>query len=98
VPSGMAPQFTAMKGLCFLADNAWMICENTSLPTPLSPFIKTERSVLATCVAMFNAWFNAGALPIIAKRFFIDCKSMPPNPLKEEFGLKLFNAFSIFPK
>jgi hypothetical protein len=68
-----------------------MICEKTSLPTPLSPLMRTLKSVLATCAATFNAWLSAGELPIIPKRFLIDCKSImfSSGPLKS--NLELFN-------
>jgi hypothetical protein len=68
----MAPQFTAMNELCFRDDKAWMICEKTSLPTPLSPTINTLKSVEATCTATLSAWFNAGELPMMPNLFFID--------------------------
>jgi hypothetical protein len=60
------------------------MCEKTSLPLPLSPVIKTEISVGATWLAIFMALFNNGELPIMPKRCFISCISMPPSPLKGE--------------
>jgi hypothetical protein len=48
VPSGMAPQFTAMYFPCFLCDKAWIILGILYLPTPLSPVTNTEMSVGAT--------------------------------------------------
>lgn len=55
VPSGIAPQLTAIKGLCFLVDNACIIWLKASLPTPLSPVIKTDKSVAATWTAVSKA-------------------------------------------
>jgi hypothetical protein len=69
----MAPQLTAIKGLCFRAEREWMMCEKTSLPTPLSPFINTLKSVFATCIATSSAYTSAGELPIIPNLFFIAC-------------------------
>ena len=60
VPSGMAPQFIAINFWCFLALRPWMIFENTSFPTPLSPVIKVLKSVDATLTAVFNALSSRG--------------------------------------
>ena len=72
VPSGMAPQLTAMNELCLRADKACMAIENASFPTPLSPQIKTVRSVPATCAATCKAKFSAGELPMMPNLFLID--------------------------
>jgi hypothetical protein len=53
-----------------------MMCENTSLPLPLSPVIKTEISVGATWFAIFIARLSKGELPMIPKRCFISCISI----------------------
>jgi len=53
-----------------------MIFENDSLPTPLSPVIKTLMSVGATLIAVSRAWFNAGELPTISNRFLMLCNSI----------------------
>ena len=45
VPSGMAPQFTAIYLPCFLCDKECIILGILSLPTPLSPVTNTEMSV-----------------------------------------------------
>ena len=74
VPSGIAPQFTAIYLACFLCDNECIILGIFSLPTPLSPVTKTEISVGATLMAFSKARFKCVSLPIIPKRCFNACK------------------------
>src|SRR5690606_33282842 len=76
VPSGIAPQLTAIKGLCLRDERACIILENASLPTPLSPTISTDKSVLATCAAVLNAWLSAAELPMIPNLFLMLCSSI----------------------
>ena len=52
VPSGIAPQLTAINCPCFLFDKECIILEKDSLPEPLSPVINTVISVGATCSAI----------------------------------------------
>ena len=73
VPSGIAPQFTAMYLPCLRRDSEWMMRGITSFPTPLSPVMSTEMSVGATCMAFSIARFNLGSLPIMLNRCFIAC-------------------------
>ena len=71
VPSGIAPQFTAMYFLCFLAQSdQTIILGKNSFPEPLSPVTSTERSIGATRMARAMARINAGELPIIENRCF----------------------------
>ena len=49
--SAMAAQLTATNGLVARAEWAWMYWATTSLPTPLSPVIKTLASPAAARVA-----------------------------------------------
>jgi hypothetical protein len=53
-----------------------MICENTSLPTPLSPVINIDKLVGATRTATSNALLSAGAFPMIPNRCLTDCNSI----------------------
>ena len=46
--SGMAPQFTATKGLWARGLARWMACASSSLPEPLSPCSSTLASDWAT--------------------------------------------------
>ena len=73
VPSGMAPQLTAMYVPCLRWLFWWMICGKFSLPTPLSPVISTERSVGATCMATSMARLSVASLPMIPKRCLTCC-------------------------
>ena len=73
VPSGIAPQFTAMYLPCFLCDKEWIIFGILSLPTPLSPVTNTEISVGATWMAFSTARFSFGSFPIIPNRCFVAC-------------------------
>ena len=70
VPSGMAPQFTAIYLACLRAEYACIICGKNSFPTPLSPTTSTDRSVGATRRATLKARFSSSELPIIPKRCF----------------------------
>ncbi len=73
VPSGMAPQFTAIYFPCLRELKAWMICGKNSLPVPLSPHTSTDRSIGATLTALSRAAVRAGALPTIPKRWRACC-------------------------
>jgi hypothetical protein len=46
--SGSAPQLTGMKGPATLGEASWMNRASRSLPTPLSPIIRTVESTAAT--------------------------------------------------
>ena len=65
VPSGMAPQFTAMYLPCLRTLFVCIIFGKNSLPTPLSPVMSTVRSVLATCIAVSIALNSPGSFPMI---------------------------------
>ena len=71
VPSGIAPQFTAIYLPCFRLDRVCMMRGILSFPTPLSPVTRTEMSVGATCIAFSMARFSLGSLPMILNRCFI---------------------------
>ena len=73
VPSGMAPQFTAMYFACLRGDPAWMICGKNSFPVPLSPVTSTDRSIGATRRARCTAPISAGALPTMPQRALACC-------------------------
>lgn len=63
VPSGIAPQLTAIYLECLRDENPCMILGKNSLPVPLSPVTNTERSIGATCMARETAAISPGALP-----------------------------------
>ena len=71
VPSGIAPQFTAINLLCFLCESWWMIFGKDSFPTPLSPVTKTVISVGATLTAFSIALSSPAELPIISNLCFM---------------------------
>ena len=71
VPSGIAPQLTAMYLACFLGEFWWMIFGIFSFPTPLSPVTKTEISVAATRKDFSKARFSPSLIPMIPKRCFM---------------------------
>ena len=89
VPSGMAPQFTAIYLACLRAEYACIICGKNSFPTPLSPTTSTDRSVGATRRATLKARFSSSELPIIPKRCFTDVMSIFSAILR---SLQLFVA------
>jgi hypothetical protein len=64
----------AIKLLCLLLDKSWMTRLKTSLPTPLSPWMRTVRSVGDTRSAVDKALFKTSLLPMIPNRCFILCK------------------------
>ena len=70
VPSGMAPQLTAMYCPCLRLLFWWIIFGKCSLPTPLSPVMSTDRSVGATWMAMSMARFSPSELPIMPNFIF----------------------------
>ena len=51
-PSAMAPQSTATKGPDARGDAVWMARATSSLPVPLSPWMRTVASVEATRAAV----------------------------------------------
>ena len=69
----MAPQLIAMKLLCLRNESSWIILLNISLPTPLSPWINTDKSVVATLIAVFSALSSNGDRPIIPNLCFTPC-------------------------
>ena len=75
VPSGIAPQFTAIYWPCLRRLYWWIIWGKLSLPTPLSPVISTDKSVGATCMATSIARVKASVLPIIPNLSFTCCIS-----------------------
>ena len=75
VPSGMAPQFTAMYCPCLRRLYWCIICGKLSFPTPLSPVISTDKSVGATWIAISMARISASLLPMMPKRNFTCCIS-----------------------
>src|SRR5690606_245362 len=90
VPSGMAPQFTAMYLACLRWESAWMILGIASLPTPLSPVTNTEISVGATWMAFSMARLSFTSLPMISKRCLMDCTL--------SMGLVVFRVFEGLPE
>ena len=74
VPSGMLPQFMAKNLLCLRAELSCIILGITSLPTPLSPTINTDKSIGATCMAIWSALLRAGEFPTTPYLNFIFCK------------------------
>ncbi len=70
VPSGIAPQLTAMYFLCLREPKWCMIFGKNSLPLPLSPFTSTDRSIGATRTARPTASSRACELPIIENLLF----------------------------
>ena len=73
VPSGMAPQFTAIYLECLRGEPAWIIWGKNSLPEPLSPVTSTDRSIGATRNALCMAAIKAGALPMMPHRALACC-------------------------
>ena len=75
VPSGIAPQFTAIYCPCLRRLNWWIICGKFSFPTPLSPVINTDKSVGATWIAISIARFSPSEFPIMPNLSFTFCIS-----------------------
>ena len=73
VPSGIAPQLTAMYLACLRGEYWWMMAGKNSFPAPLSPQTSTDRSMGATRKALPTAFVRAGALPIMPSRAFACC-------------------------
>jgi hypothetical protein len=61
---------------------------NASLPTPLSPVIKTDNLVGATRIAVSKAASSNGELPMIPNRCLIVCKP-GKGGMFAEFGTNL---------
>ena len=67
MPSGMAPQFTAMYLACLRELNSCIIWGRTPCRCH-SPVTSTDRSIGATRMARSTAAMRAGALPMMPKR------------------------------
>ena len=72
VPSGIAPQLTAIYFACFLCEYWWIILGIFSLPTPLSPVTRTEMSEFETWIDFSRALFSFSLFPIIPNLCFTD--------------------------
>ena len=63
--SGMAAQFTSMRGLSGRSLIWWMVRATSSLPVPFSPVIRTQAWVgAAMAICFFRAWMG-GLFPVI---------------------------------
>ncbi len=91
VPSGMAPQFTAINWPCFRFEKWCTTRGMISLPTPLSPKTKTDKSVGATCEATVTARSRAWLVPMTPNRLLMEIASMPWN-LNDRFRRGYFSS------
>ena len=70
VPSGIAPQFTAIYFPCFRELLACIICGKNSFPAPLSPVISTAKSIGAICRALCNGSNQTRSISYNAESLF----------------------------
>ena len=63
--SGMAPQWTAMKGLSLRCPLKWIALATISLPVPDSPMTSTVESVLMIRFIRLKTFCMAGELPMM---------------------------------
>ena len=74
VPSGMEPQLMARYFSRRRGELSCMMRGSISFPTPLSPMMRTERSVEATWRHMSRARFSWSQLPTTLYLRFISCR------------------------